>query len=199
MKIISSAVACAFFYHSCRSMPPPTTPTKGAGDDVTKIINSLSAKWGLRFPLRDGSWSPMKVEGRIADDVFGRIKYLSFRNRKALDYALMHFEEQAVLKCSNWVPKPHAERDVTPRRTSTIGSSYNDLIKHQRIDERTAVDLMETLLPLVDQVAELVKRGKDYRIYDKGLLCVHSVLSRSLNDIQIPFLNCQPLNPTYRL
>lgn len=202
-KISLKATVYACNHHPCCLMPPPTTPRKGAGDEVTRIVDSLSTKWGLRFPVRDLNWSPIKNEGRksIADDVFDRIKYLRFRNRKALDYALSHFEEQAVLKCSNWVPKPRAERDVTPHRMSTRSSSQKDFIKQPTIDEQTAVELMKTLLPLIDQVAELVKRGEDYRIFDKGLLPIIFALSKCLSDLQILFLKflCQSLNPKYHL
>lgn len=151
-------------------MEPPTTPKRRATQELTNIVNSLSVKWGLQFPTRDESWSPIKIQGRrsIGDDVVDRIKYLHFRKPEALSYALMHFEEQATSKCSKWVSKPHAEQDVIPRRTRS--SSSNDFIGQSKIDKHTAAELMEILLDLVDQISEVAKRKGDYRIYDRGSL-----------------------------
>lgn len=151
-------------------MELPTTPKKKAADGVTKIINSLSAKWGLQFPIRDESWSPIKIQGQrsIADDVFDRINYLYFRYPRELNYALAHFEEQATSKCSKWVSKPQAEQDVIPRRMSTRNSSRNDFIGQSTSDKQTTAELMELLLSLIDQIVEVIRRKGDYRIYDKG-------------------------------
>lgn len=160
-------------------MQQPRTPSKAKraeeiekADKVTRIVNELSSNWGLQFPIRDVTWSPSKIPKQkpASEDAFGRIKFLcSYRNKPALDYTLKHFDEVATRICSQWVPKPYAERDVTPRRIDTRGSSRSDAIhRRSNIDLQTANELMEELLAIVSQITNCVKAGADYRIFDEG-------------------------------
>ena len=67
----------------------PKTPTK-ADDEIEKLKRSLSAKWGIQFPVRDLTWSPSRSNlGLVEEKILTCIQFLYFR-----DGALHHAIEQ---------------------------------------------------------------------------------------------------------
>lgn len=158
----------------------PKTPTK-QDDELTLITNALSAKWNLKFPLRGPLWSPSRIKHpeSSGEQVLSRLRFLSFKNKEALQYALTHFEGQAGETrsgvCSQWIHKPQAEMDVIPSRSRPSNPvDQNSFLKRIEIDEATASKLMETLLQNLDRVAACVKQKTDFR-------CLADISSRSLH------------------
>lgn len=146
------------------------TPTK-KNNELTSITNELSAKWNLRFPHRGPLWSPSKIENPNSSEeqVLSRLNFLSFTNKEALQYALLHFETQAGeylsrIHYSQWIHKPRAELDVIPRRYPPSKQlDHKSFLKRKDIDEVTASKLMDSLLQILDRVAACVRQKKDFR------------------------------------
>lgn len=165
----------------CLNKMTPKTPTK-KDDELTLITNTLSAKWGLRFPLRGPLWSPSQIvhPNSSGEQVLSRLKFLSFKDKEALQYALNHFEGQAGetrsgIQCSQWVHKPQAEMDVIPRRSPhSKPLDRNSFLKRMEIDEATASKLMDDLLKILDRVTACVRQKTDFR-------CLADISSRSLH------------------
>ena len=168
---IAIRAAIVFLYHRlCLPMlQPPKTPSKAKLDEITKITNDLAAKWGLQFPVRDASWSPSKVlDPNLAEEqVLNRVRFLYFRDRSALDYAIDCFEKNAPAVFTQWKFKPHGEDGVLPRRISTRSSTAANSFLHRSEvppDAAAAAELMKSLLHFVNRVAEDVKANVDYRL-----------------------------------
>lgn len=146
------------------------TPTK-KNNELTSITNELSAKWNLRFPHRGPLWSPSQIENpnSSGEQVLSRLNFLSFKNKEALQYALLHFETQAGeilsgIHCSQWIHKPRAELDVIPRRYPPSKQlDHKSFLKRNDIDEVTASKLMDNLLQILDRVAACVRQKTDFR------------------------------------
>lgn len=141
-------------------MQQPETPTKRlAADKLFKTIDHLSAQWGLPLPRRNASNSPSKIqrEDSVEEQIVARLKFLSFKNEAALDSALEAFEQNAALICQGWKFKPNADHDVLPRRNSASLAS-GSFIRRSVTDPLIVAELLESLLDLVKQAAEQVKR-----------------------------------------
>lgn len=148
-------------------MQQPETPTKGrAVEKFIRTIDSLSARWSLPLPRRDALSSPSKVlrEDSAEEQVIARIKFLSFKNEAALDYALHEFEKNAVLICQGWTFKPNADQDVLPRRASTTSASLasGSFLRRSTLDPAIVTELLGNLLEVVKQAAERVKRDLEH-------------------------------------
>lgn len=144
-------------------MQQPETPTKRlAADKFSKTIHHLSARWGLPLPRRDALSSPSKIlrEDSPEEQIIARIKFLTFKNEAALDSALETFEKNAALICQGWKFKPNADRDVLPRRDSATSASLasGSFIRRSIIDPVVVTELLESLLEVLKQAAERVKR-----------------------------------------
>lgn len=164
----------------CLNKMANKTPTK-KNDDLTLITNALSAKWNLRFPPRGPLWSPSKIKNpnSSGEQVLSRLNFLSFKDKDALQYALLHFEAHANETrsgnhCSQWVYKPQAELDVIPRRFPPSNPvDRNSFLKHIDIDEAAASKLMDNLLQILDRVTACVRQKTDFG-------CLADISSRSL-------------------
>lgn len=140
------------------------TPTK-KNDELTLITDALSAKWNLQFPSRDSFWSPSQIKNPNSSEeqVLSRLNFLSFKNKEALQYALLHFEARAG-ETRSGIHKPQAELDVIPRRYPPSNSlGRNSFLKRIEIDEVTTSKLMNNLLQILDQVTACVRQKIDFR------------------------------------
>lgn len=154
----------------CLDKMATQTPTK-KDDELTLITNDLSAKWNLRFPPRGPLWSPSQIKNpnSSGEQVLSRLNYLSFKNKEALQYALLHFETHACeirsgIHCSQWTHKPQAELDVIPRRFHPSNPlDHNSFLRRNEIDEVTASKLMDNLLQILDRVTACVRQKTDFR------------------------------------
>ena len=135
------------------SMSVPTTPTK-QGQDINRLLRSLNTEWGLRLPVRDTPISPSKIPGhdRRGERIYQKIRYLSFKDPKALQIVCANFEAHAKQQESLWVYKPHAETDTLPSQPAAAcllrkraGSKLNEVYEVDR------VALEETLLRFLDE------------------------------------------------
>lgn len=149
-------------------MLAPQTPKK-AGDEIDRIEQSLAAKWGLRFPVRDSAWSPSRRDpNSLEDKIHGRIKYLYYVKgpaEGALEYAIAQFEQHASSIASKWQFKPRAESDVVPSRTYDKSTSNGGfLVKRQDLGEAATKELMECLHATLSRVAEKAIVGQPYML-----------------------------------
>ena len=148
----------------------PKTPNKN-DDELTLILNALSAKWNLRFPPRGLHWSPSRINdpNSSGEKVLSRLNFLFFKNKEALQYALLHFEGHASetrsgIHSSQWIHKPQAEMDVIPCRAPPSNSlDHNSFLKRIEIDEATASKLMGILLQILDRVTACVRQNVDFK------------------------------------
>lgn len=154
----------------CLNKMATQTPTK-KNDELTLITNELSAKWNLRFPHRGPLWSPSQIKdpNSSGEQVLSRLNFLSFKNKEALQYALLHFETHAGetrswIHSSQWIHKPQQELDVIPRRYPPFNPlDRNSFLKRNEIDEVTASKLMDDLLQILDRVTACVRQKTDFR------------------------------------
>lgn len=146
------------------------TPIK-KNDELTLLTNKLSSKWNLQFPHRGPLWSPSQVKhpNSTEEKVLSRLNFLSFKDREALQYAILQFETHAGETCSGihfseWIHKPQAEVDVIPRRyPPSKPLDRKSFLKRNEIDEVTASKLMDSLLQILDRVTECVRHKTDFR------------------------------------
>lgn len=165
----------------CLNKMAVKTPTK-KNDELTSITNELSAKWNLRFPHRGPLWSPSQIKNpnSSGEQVLSRLKFLSFKNQEALQYALLHFKTHAGeilsgIHCEQWMHKPQAEWDVIPRRYPPSKQlDDKSFLKRNDIDEVTASRLMDNLLQILDRVTACVRQKTDFR-------CLADISSRFLH------------------
>ncbi|KAG8529683.1 uncharacterized protein KY384_005164 [Bacidia gigantensis] len=142
------------------------TPLK-EDDGITRLKQSLSARWGMRFAARDNSWSPSKRDPTSLDDkIHGCIQYLFWRKGNeaaALDYALAQFERHAPAIVADWVFKPRAEADVIPTRSSKDSSVNREFLKRRNeLTDDNNQTLKQCLLQKLNEVADKLKRGASY-------------------------------------
>lgn len=149
----------------------PRTPTK-ADDEITTIITSLAAKWDLKFPARDATYSPSKVKdpSRAEEQVMNLLRFLVFKDPKGLTDALERFETHAEMVFSQWQYKPRADLDVIPRRHPADSSLQSDtFLRRSKVTDATAGELMKSLLHHLKLAGEHVKQTQQNpssKVYD---------------------------------
>ncbi|MCJ1464994.1 hypothetical protein MMC07_003609 [Pseudocyphellaria aurata] len=140
----------------------PRTPTK-ANEEIGRITDLLASRWGLQFPVRDGTYSPCspsKIKDP-KDQVVSCIRFLTFKDPIALNNALQRFEEHAETIFSKWKYKPCADQDVLPRRPHAESPLHRDtfLRRSEVIETASATDeLMKSLVHILVQAAEHLKK-----------------------------------------
>ena len=143
----------------------PCTPKK-ADEGISVIVRDLSAKWSLQIPPRSELYSPARDSRpeRVEDQVYSRIRYLYYRNRDALNYAIDKFEKYAPMVFSQWQFKPHGDLDVLPIRSTHDSALRRDsFLRRSEITEDAAAELTRSLLRFLDDVAARVKSNVDYK------------------------------------
>ena len=138
----------------------PKTPTK-ADDGIERLKQSLSAKWGIQFPVRDLTWSPSRSNLSLVEEkILTCIQFLYFRDG-ALHHAIEQFEKHAFTLCSQWRFKPRAEVDVLPpREYSTLKKDF--LHKRDQLDRDMIKELTDGLWHQLSQVVDRVKKGEKF-------------------------------------
>lgn len=138
----------------------PRTPTK-ANDEIGKITDLLASRWGLQFPVRDGTYSPCspsKVKDP-KDQVVNCIRFLVFKDPIALTDALKRFEENAEIIFSKWKYKPYADQDVLPRRPLAESPLHRDtFLRRSEVTETATDELMKSLVHNLVQAVENIKK-----------------------------------------
>ena len=146
-------------------MSLPQTPKK-ADEGISGIIRDLSARWALQIPPRNEPYSPSRDSRpeRVEDQVHFGIKWLYYRNRDALDFAIAQFEKHAVGLSSQWQFKPYGDLDVLPVRSADDSALRRDsFLKRLEITEDAAADLIKSLLRFLTDVMARVRSNVDYR------------------------------------
>ena len=140
----------------------PHTPTKAinADQDINSRIQDLSIPWNLQLPVRDASWSPSRNPVNSEEkQIYERVRWLYFKNPRALDYAIAEFERRAR---TNWISKPHADPDVLPTRSIRPSTSQNTFLKRRSISEEDGAELRRVLLDILKNITDKVKGGVPY-------------------------------------
>ena len=139
----------------------PTTPSK-VDDGIEKIKQSLSTKWGIRFPLRDAIVSPSKKDMTLVEEkILVLIQMLYFR-KGALEYAIEQFESNAAQVVSEWQFKPHAEPDVLlslPQSQSALKQDF--LRKRHDLPPKAVKQLTENLRLCLKSVVDRIRAGEN--------------------------------------
>ena len=146
-------------------MSLPQTPKK-VDEGISIIIRDLSAKWNLQIPPRSELYSPSRDSRpeRVEDQVYGRIRYLYYRNKDALDYAIDKFEKYAPMVFSQWQFKPLGDLDVLPTRSTHDSALRHDsFLRRPEMTEDAVVALTQGLLRFLDDIAARVKLNVDYK------------------------------------
>ena len=154
-------------------MEAPKTPSKTRDDGINSIVKTLCAKWGLKLPIRDTPWSPSKIPhpGAVEEKVLGKIRFLYFKDRDALDGAIKQFEEHAHYIYSKWKFKPRAELDVLPSLAPSESALRRDSARRRddvTVSEGVTAELAENLLHCLDQAAELVRLRVEFEKVGKA-------------------------------
>lgn len=147
----------------CLSMPPlPITPSK-VDEGIEKVKQSLSAKWGIRFPVRDATYSPSKRDMSLAEEkILVLIQLLYFRGG-ALDYAIEQFEENAAQIISKWQFKPYGEPDVLLSLEASKSALKQDFLKKRpALSQKAVTELTENLKHFLNLIADRVKAGEKF-------------------------------------
>lgn len=145
-------------------MFPPRTPTKvvKADQDINSRIQALSTSWNLQLPVRDAFWSPSRNPVNSEEkQIYERVRWLYFKNERALDYAIAEFEKHAR---TNWISKPHADPDVLPTRSIRPSTRQNTFLKKRNISEEDGAKLRKVLLDILKNVTDKVKAGVPYEV-----------------------------------
>ena len=139
----------------------PTTPSK-VDDGIEKIKQSLSTKWGIRFPLRDAIVSPSKKDMTLVEEkILVLIQMLYFREG-ALEYAIEQFERNAAQVVSEWQFKPHSESDVLlslPQSQSALKQDF--LRKRHDLPPKAVKQLTESLRQCLKSVVDRIRAGEN--------------------------------------
>ena len=137
----------------------PTTPSK-VDDGIEKIKQSLSTKWGIRFPLRDAIVSPSKKDMTLVEEkILVLIQMLYFREG-ALEYAIEQFEKNAAQVVSEWQFKPHAEPDVLLSLAHSQSALKQDFLrKRQDLPPQAVKQLTENLRHCLKSVVDRIRAG----------------------------------------
>ena len=159
----------------------PSTPTRGskADDEINTVIQGLSAKWGLQLPVRDALWSPSKSTVNAGENnVYQRVKYLYWKDKRALNCAVAEFERRARTN-SNWVPKPHADPDVLPSRSIRPSTRHDTFLKKRSFSDKEAAALTNVLVDVLKTVTEKIAAGLPYT-FENGLQEGYSDYAKSI-------------------
>lgn len=140
--------------------PLPTTPSK-VDDGIERVKQSLSTKWGIRFPVRDAT--PSKRDMSLVEEkILVLIQFLYFREG-ALGHAIEQFEENAVHIVSQWKFKPHGEPDVLPSIAHSKSALKQDFLKKQHeLPPQAVTELTESLKYFLSLVGDRVKAGEKF-------------------------------------
>ena len=140
----------------------PTTPST-ADNDIEVYKNSLSAKWGIKFPPRDLGWSPSRRDlSRLEDKILNCMQYLYFK-AGALKYAIDQFERHAAIVYSDWQFKSRGDLNVVPTREASENGLKRDFLhKRAPLGDDTVKDLTESLWNNLNQIVERVKKGEEF-------------------------------------
>lgn len=170
----------------CLSMLPlPKTPSK-VDDGIERIKQSLSTKWGIRFPIRDATPSK-RDKSRVEEKILGFIQFLYFKEG-ALDYAIEQFEKNAIQIVSQWQFKPHGEPDVLPSFAHSRSALKQDFLRKQPVFSAQAVtELTESLKCFLNSVADRVKAGEKFSNSFRVEGMVSSLLCPALHRRLTPF------------
>ena len=145
----------------CLSMLPlPITPSK-VDDGIERVKQSLSTKWGIRFPVRDPT--PSKRDRRLVEEkILDLIQFLYFKGG-ALDCAIEQFEKNAVHIVSQWHFKPHGEPDVLPALAHSKSALRQDFLKKQpELSPQAVTGLTESLKYFLSLEVDRVKAGDKF-------------------------------------
>lgn len=140
--------------------PLPRTPSK-VDDGIERVKQSLSTKWGIRFPVRDAT--PSKRDMSLVEEkILVLIQFLYFREG-ALGHAIEQFEENAVHIVSQWKFKPHGEPDVLPSIAHSKSALKQDFLKKQHeLPPQAVTELTESLKYFLSLVGDRVKAGEKF-------------------------------------
>ena len=115
-------------------MVTPVTPQR-TGDAIEEIKQSLSVKWGLRFPARNSVSSPSsRNHSAIEEKVHNYIRFLYYAKSPAegaLDFGVAQFEKEAPRIISEWQFKAQAEPGVIPSRKAGESALRRDFLKRR--------------------------------------------------------------------
>ena len=145
----------------CLSMLPlPKTPSK-VDDGIERVKQSLSTKWGIRFPVRDPT--PSKRDRSLVEEkILDLIQFLYFKEG-ALDYAIEQFEKNAVHIVSQWHFKPHGEPDVLPSLAHSKSALRQDFLKKQHeLSPQAVTELTKSLKYFLSLGIDRVKAGDKF-------------------------------------
>ena len=138
----------------------PRTPSK-VDDGIERVKQSLSAKWGIRFPIRDATPSKRDMS-RVEEKILVLIQFLYFKDG-ALGHAIEQFEKNAVHIVSQWKFKPHGEPDVLPSIAHSKSALKQDFLKRQHeLSPQAVTELTESLKCFLSLVGDRVKAGEKF-------------------------------------
>lgn len=140
-------------------MNPPRTPTK-AHNDFNIFIRNLSAKWNLQLPVRYAPTSPSQRPNPDSpqEKILTRIRFLFFKDPKALIGVIANFEEWAHPVVTNWKWKPQQERGTIPTSAPGVnGFNRDSFLKRTEIPESAIASLVTHLSKLLDDEIYLFK------------------------------------------
>ena len=159
----------------------PKTPTK-ADDGIEQLKQSLSAKWGIQFPVRDSKWSPSHRNPSLVEEkIAHRIQFLYFQDG-ALRHAIEQFERHAFTLYSQWQSKPRAEVDVLPSRESEDSALKKDFLhKRSQLEGDEVEKLKEILWLQLSEVVDRVKRGEKFPVPTLESECSRLMLPFSIH------------------
>ncbi len=141
-------------------LPLPRTPSK-ADDGIERVKQSLSTRWGIRFPVRHAT--PSKRNKTLVEEkILDLIQFLYFKEG-ALDHAIGQFERNAPQIVSHWQFKPHGESDVLPSLAHAESALKQDFLKKRHdLLPQAVTELTESLKDFLRNVADRVKAGERF-------------------------------------
>ena len=182
-------------------LPLPKTPSK-VDDGIERVKQSLSTKWGIRFPVRDPT--PSKRDRSLVEEkILDLIQFLYFKEG-ALDNAIEQFEKNAVQIVSQWHFKPHGEPDVLPSLAHSKSALRQDFLKKQHdLSPQAVKELTESLKNCLSLGVDRVKAGDKFPrsrgTKGKIFYLLSSIRQSGLKALQIdrpPQMRSRPLSPT---
>ena len=142
-------------------------------DAIESIKQSLAAKWGLHFPVRDPVASPSKRDrDAIEEKIHFYITFLHYRKPPtegavALRSAIAKFEQEASAIISEWRSNPRAETAVVTSRPMAESSLGRDFL-HRR--DELGPDVSRQLMLLLEhflcEVVHKFKNGQSHQIQE---------------------------------
>ncbi|KAI9660480.1 MAG: hypothetical protein M1821_009830 [Bathelium mastoideum] len=73
-----------------------TTPSHQSHDEINEIAETLALKYNIPLKRRNGLYSPERSRGTDSDDCYNTIRFLFYRDRKALNNVIDTFERCAL-------------------------------------------------------------------------------------------------------